>query len=112
MSFSNTPALPSGLLDASLRLFLREMRKAGYVNPTAKDAGALLDDVFDNEYDSNRYFTDFYEDRIKTMHPESRFGTYPSAPLAADDYYQLSESLRAVYDFLITGHVEKALKGR
>ena len=99
-------------LDASLRLLLREMRKAGFLNPTAKDAGALLDDPFDNPYASEGYFTDFYEDRIKTIHPESRYGTYPAAPLSVDDYYMLDESLRSVYEFLITGRVEKGWRER
>jgi hypothetical protein len=99
-------------LDASLRLLLREMRKAGFANPSAKDAGALLDDAFDSQYASEGYFTDFYEDRIKTIHPESRFGTYPAAPLSVDDYYMLDESLRSVYEFLITGRAEKGWKGR
>lgn len=98
-------------LDASFRILLREMRKEGYVNPTAKDAGELLDEVFDNEYDSGGFFADFYEERIKTIHPESRFGVYPAAPLNADEYYQLEASLRPLYEYLITGHVDKALKG-
>ena len=97
-------------LDASFRILLREMRKSGYVNPTAKDAGEFLDDVFDNEYDSGGFFADFYEERMKTIHPESRFGVYPAAPLNFDEYYQLEASLRPLYEFLITGHVDKALK--
>ena len=99
-------------LDASLRLLLRKMREAGFVNPTAKDAGALLDDAFDSRHASDGYFSDFYEDRIKTIHPESRYGTYPAAPLSYDDYYMLDESLRSVYEFLITGRVEREWEGK
>lgn len=97
-------------LDASFRMVLREMKKDGYVNPSAKEAGELLDDIFDNEYDSGGYFADFYEERIKTMHPESRYGIYPAAPLNYDEYSQLEASLRTVYELLITGHIDKSLK--
>jgi hypothetical protein len=99
-------------LEASFRLVLREMKKDGYVNPSARDAGKLLDDIFDSEYESDGYFEDFYEERIKTMHPESRFGTYPAPPLNYDEYSQLEASLRTVYELLITGHVDKSLKDR
>jgi hypothetical protein len=97
-------------LDASFRIVLREMKKDGYINPGAKEAGQLLDDIFDSEYDSGGYFADFYEERIKTMHPESRFGIYPAAPLEYDEYSQLEASLRTVYELLITGHIDKSLR--
>jgi hypothetical protein len=97
-------------LDASFRILLREMKKDGYVNPGAKEAGQLLDDIFDSEYDSGGYFADFYEERIKTMHPESRFGIYPAAPLNYDEYPQLEASLRTLYELLITGHIDKSLR--
>jgi hypothetical protein len=80
------------------------------VNPSAKEAGELLDDIFDNGYTSGAYFSDFYEERIKTMHPESRFGIYPAAPLNYDEYSQLEASLRTVYELLITGHIDKSLR--
>jgi hypothetical protein len=99
-------------LDASLCIVRRMLREIGYANPTAKDAGEFLDDAFGNKYASDGYFTDFYEERIKTLHPQSRFGTYPAAPLCADEYNQLNQSLEALYDFLLTGHVYKEWKGR
>jgi len=56
-------------------------------NPTALDAGALIDaEVFNHRHGPGGYFGDFYEDRIKTMHPSSRFGVFPVPPLGADNY--------------------------
>jgi hypothetical protein len=91
-------------MDASMHMIQRELKESGMDNPTAKDAGRFLDDAFNWE-DSNGYFADYYDGRIKTVHPESRFGAYPAAPLYADDFYDLNASLLLVYDFLLTDHV-------
>jgi hypothetical protein len=98
-------------MEASLRIIQRALRETGIETPTPKDAGEFVDSAFENEFDSDGYFADFYKDRIKTIHPESRFGVYPAAPLAADDFYDLQEMLAPLYDFLITGYVPEELKG-
>jgi hypothetical protein len=51
------------------------------------------------------YFEDFYDARIKTMHPSSRFGIFPVAPLEADDFLFLRYGLIEVYHWLITKRV-------
>ena len=61
--------------------------------------------MFNSEIDTGRYFSEFYDDRIKTMHPSSRLGIFPVAPLAADDFYFLRQGLVEVYYWLITGRV-------
>jgi len=91
-------------MDASMHLILRELKESGIDAPTPKDAARFLDDAF-NWSDSNGYFADYYEGRIKTIHPESKFGVYPAAPLDADDFYDLNASLLLVYDFLLTDHI-------
>jgi hypothetical protein len=91
-------------MDASMHMIQRGLKESGMDDPTAEDVGRFLDDAFDWE-DSDGYFVDYYEGRIKTIHPKSRFGVYPGAPLYADDFYDLNASLILVYDFLVTGHV-------
>jgi hypothetical protein len=91
-------------MDASMHMILRELKESGMENPTSRDAGRFLDDALNWE-DSDGYFADYYEGRIKTIHPESRFGVYPAAPLDVDDYYDLNASLLLVYDFLLTDHI-------
>jgi len=98
-------------MEASLRIIQRKLREAGVENPTAKHAGAFVDRAFENRFESDGYFEDFYDDRIKTVHPESRFGVYPAAPLDADDFYDLHDMLVPLYDFLISGYVPEELKG-
>lgn len=91
-------------LEASFQLVLRALRKKGIMNPSAFDAGALIDAAFNPGTRTGAYFAEYYEDRIKTLHPSSRFGVFAFAPLAADDFYYLRHDLVAVYVFLIAGH--------
>jgi hypothetical protein len=92
-------------LDASFQLVLRVLRKRGLQNPSARDAGALIDGVFNPHLCTGSYFEDFYEARIKTLHPSSRFGIFPVAPLEADDFLFLRYGLIEVYHWLITKRV-------
>jgi len=89
-------------LDVSFEIVLEILRGRGLANPSALDAGALIDEVFNPGIESGRYFGDYYEDRIKTLHPSSRFGVFPVPPLLADDYYFLRHGLVEVYHWLIT----------
>jgi hypothetical protein len=97
-------------MEASLRIIQRVLKKSGMDNPTSKDAGGFLDDAFN--WDSDGYFVDYYEARIKTIHPESRFGVYPAAPLQVDDFYDLHATLILVYDFLLTNHIPHEVERR
>lgn len=89
-------------LDASFQMVLRTLREQGVTNPSGLDAGALIAEVFNPALDTGSYFEEYYEDRIKTMHPSSRFGVFGVAPLAADNFYHLRHGLIEVYCWLIT----------
>jgi hypothetical protein len=47
-----------------------------------------------------------------TMHPESRYGIFPHAPLFADDCYDLRDDLQEVYAYLVAGYVDPKCKDR
>jgi hypothetical protein len=89
-------------LDASFQMILRLLREQGVPNPTALDAAAMIDEVFNPGIDTGSYFEDYYEDRIKTIHPSSRFGVFAIPPLDADDYFFLRHGMVEVYHWLIT----------
>lgn len=89
-------------LEASFRLVLRRLKGLGNQNPSAKDAAAYVAEAFD-EPPLDRYFEEYYDDRVMTLHPESRFGIFPHAPLCMDDCYDLQAGLCAMYGFLICG---------
>jgi hypothetical protein len=91
-------------LDVSFQMVLQVLREQGVPNPTAFDAGTLIhDQVFNPGTYTDGYFEDWYEARIKTMHPSSRFGVFAVAPLqASDDYFWLRHVMGEVYYWLIT----------
>ena len=95
-------------LDASFELVLRELRRQGVDNPCARDAGDWLYRVFEEplgmfDADGLRYFEEFYSQRIQTIHPGSRLGDVPFAPVMVDDYIHLRQSLPGIFGFLIRG---------
>jgi hypothetical protein len=93
--------------------FLEEMVRAeGNENPTAKGAGRFLDRIFGCEREAEGYFEEYYEDRIKIIHPASHFGVFPGAALGVDDVWGLRRSLIHLYDFLVTGNVKEEMKWR
>jgi hypothetical protein len=67
-------------LEASFRLIIRILENRGAKNVTSGDAAAFIARAF-NQEPLEKYFEDYYESRIMTMHPESRYGIFPHAPL-------------------------------
>src|SRR5712671_6548263 len=59
-------------MEAAFKLTLRLMRERGVQNPSALDAGQFLFSTFPNQLPGRRFFEDYYDDRIKAVHPHSR----------------------------------------
>jgi hypothetical protein len=92
-------------LEAAFQLVLRILRNQGLQNPSAHDAGAFVDQAFNPGTNNGRFFAGYYDDRIKVMHPSSRFGVFAIAPVNGDDYFFLRDALVELYGFLITQRV-------
>jgi hypothetical protein len=95
-------------LDASFQLVVRHLKALGNKNPTARDAGQWLYETFDERLglaypEDYRYFEEFYDNRVQTLHPGSRLGDLPFAPLAWDDYSHLRSALPGILGYLATG---------
>ena len=97
-------------MEASLHIILRRLGET-MQNPSNRDASKYLGEVFESRYVPERYFESYYEDRIAAIHPSSRRGVFPDAPLAADDYFDLYDQMCSLYDFLLTGTVREQYKG-
>ena len=97
-------------MEASMEIVKETLRAEGNENPTAKDAGRFLDRIFGCDLKAEGYFKDYYEDRIKIIHPASQFGVFPGAALGVDDVYFLRRALIHLYDFLVTGNVKEGMK--
>ncbi len=90
-------------MEASFQLTLRLLRERGNKKPSALDAGAFIDSAFGASQPSGKYFHEYYEDRVKSVHPTNRYGIFPYPPMYADDLYDLRPNLIAVFVLLITG---------
>lgn len=95
-------------LDASFQMVLRHLKKNGNANPSAKDAGFWLYQTFDKLLDIHgaaefKYFESFYDQRVQTVHPGSRFGNMPFAPVMVDDRIHLRGALSGVFAYLTLG---------
>lgn len=90
-------------LEATLEIIRERLRESGNSNPSTRDASDYLLTAFDATYRLDRYYGDFYDDRIKAIHPNSRFGSARFTPLHVDDLYMLYNDLLRNFEFLITG---------
>jgi len=98
-------------LEASFRIVLKRLEKNGKKCPSSRDAAQYIADVFYLKV-TGKYFEEYYESRIMSYHPESRFGIFPHAPLMVDDHYHLFDDLLELYCFLICGYVDPKHKER
>jgi len=89
-------------LEATLHIVLKRLKESGLKNPSNKDASDYILKKFGESYRLDRYYQDFYDDRIKALHPDSRFGTAKFVPLYVDDLYTLYNNLLRNFEFLIT----------
>jgi hypothetical protein len=90
-------------LDAAFSLTLQKLRDAGNQNPTSADASAYFDDVTGDENVWEKFFEDDYENRIRVIHPDSRFSAEARPQLLADDFLELNDLLIPYFRFLATG---------
>lgn len=92
-------------LDASFAIIQEVLRATGIPNPSAADCQSYVHKAFGEDESGLKYFEEFYEDRIMTMHPQNRFGTFPFAPIMNCGFYTLHVALREVYRFVLLGEV-------
>jgi hypothetical protein len=90
-------------LDAAHSLTLRKLRQSGVQNPTSKDASAYFNTVAGFETPWEKFFEEDYENRIRAIHPDNRFGAEARPQFLADDFYELRHLLIPYFGCLITG---------
>ena len=90
-------------LDAAHSLTLHKLRESGVQNPTSKDASTYLNSVIGFETPWEKFFEEDYENRIRAIHPDSRFGAEVRPQFLADDFYELRDLLVPYFGYLVTG---------
>ncbi|GAA0888305.1 hypothetical protein GCM10009121_11860 [Rhodanobacter soli] len=97
-------------LDASFSKIQQELVNDGARNPSAHDVAKWVHAHFNEAFGiatpgpEDKYFGDLYEQRVMTLHPSSRYGETPVAPILYGDYMWLRRDLREVFAYLITRH--------
>lgn len=90
-------------LDAAHSLTLQKLRESGVQNPTSKDASDHFDEIAGFETPWVKFFEEDYENRIRAIHPDNRFGAEARPQFLADDFYELNELLIPYFRYLVTG---------
>ena len=90
-------------MEASYRLVLRRLRAEGVSDPTSRDAARFVAESFGENIVAERYFEEYYDVRVATLHPESRSGSSAFAPMQADDHLDLYNGLLSMYRYLLIG---------
>ncbi|EPR17902.1 hypothetical protein M527_14535 [Sphingobium indicum IP26] len=84
-------------LDALFSLVRRQLMKAGNPNPSSYDAQSFVHRLCNEDQSGMRFFEEFYDDRIMTMHPDNRYGIFRHAPISHCDFHSLFGMVREVY---------------
>jgi hypothetical protein len=84
-------------LDALFALTRRRLKRSGNPDPSSTDAQACLEDLFGQPRTGSKFFEDYYDERVMTMHPENRFGVFRHAPIKHCDFHCLFEDMREAY---------------
>ncbi len=90
-------------LDAAHSLVLQTLRETGVANPTSEDAARYFEKISGYGAYWEKFFEDDYENRIRAIHPDNRFGAEVIPQFQADDFYELNEMLILLFYFFVTG---------
>jgi hypothetical protein len=89
-------------LDAAHSLVLQKLRESGIANPTSEDAARYFEKISGYGTEWDKFFEDDYENRIRAIHPDNRFGAEAIPQFEADDFYELNEMLIPLFYFFVT----------
>jgi hypothetical protein len=89
-------------LDAAHSLILQRLRETGVANPTSKDAVRYFEKISGYSIEWEKFFEEDYENRIRAIHPDNRFGAEARPQFLADDFYELNDMLIPLFQFLVS----------
>lgn len=97
-------------MDVAFNLVRRVLLSQGIKNPSSKDAMTYVLTAFNENnriktMEVERWFEEYYDRRIMSFHPDSRYGVVPHAPLYADDFSHLYKDMIEIYRYLICGYI-------
>lgn len=90
-------------LDGAFNVVLAILRDTGMANPTSKDAQEYVEGIFGWEKSGTNFYEDYYDDRIRNFHTDSRFGAEAIPHFSIDDIWHLNRHLKTLFFKLVTG---------
>lgn len=99
-------------LDAAHSLILQKLRESGVANPSSKDAAKYFEKISGYNTEWEKFFEDDYENRIRAIHPENRFGAEARPQFLADDFLELNDMLIPLFHFLVSDPAVDAEVGK
>jgi hypothetical protein len=89
------------MLPIAHSLVLRILRASGIANPTSADAARYFENLSGVGSHWEKFFEDDYENRIRAIHPDNRFGAESIPQFLADDFLELNDELIPLFRYLI-----------
>lgn len=90
-------------LDAAHSLILQKLREDGMANPTSADAAKWFEGRSGYNVGWEKFFEDDYENRIRAIHPDNRFGAEARPQFLADDFLDLNHMLVPLFQHFLSG---------
>lgn len=97
-------------LDAAFACVVRVLKSKGLKSPSSKDAQRYVEELVGYEPTGQHFFEEYYRDRVRNFHTDSKYGAEPIPFFSVDDLWELNEHLRAVFYALITGELDDDTK--
>ncbi len=97
-------------MEVAFSLVRRALYSRGVKDPSSVDAMTYILEAFNETHriegkGVEKWFEEYYDRRIMSFHPDSRFGIVPHAPLYADDFSHLYRDMIEIFRYLICGYV-------
>lgn len=92
-------------LDAAYSMVLQELKKSGAKNPSSRDAQAYMEEIYGVPPTNLKFFEDYYSDRVRNFHTDSRYGAEPIPFFSIDDIWHLNSALKGLFYALSTGEL-------
>jgi len=90
-------------LDAAHSLVLQRLRDTGIANPTSRDTAKYFEKISGYDAEWEKFFEDDYDNRIRAIHPDNRFGAEAIPEFRVDDFLELNDMMVSFFYFFVSG---------
>ena len=95
-------------MEVCWRLVRQKLIASGESDPSPEDAMRFIHEAFHEHHladGTTKWFEEYYEQRVMSFHPDSRYGVVAHAPLSWDDQPFLYRDMIEILRYLICGYV-------